>query len=216
MKLAVWIVLVTLIQVERPNKPTANTYLDSFTPQEVEQANTAKGTSYLSEEEQKVILYTNLARMYPKRFRTEILIPFVANEQWERTTYYRSLSRELNQLKPLPALHPQEDLYKEAKRHALDLGKAGKVGHKTSRGKSFAKRMEELGESYYGLSENCQYGWDQGLHIVLDLLIDNEVKNLGHRKNMLNGQFLFVGVAIEPHKRFVWNSVMDFGSERKS
>jgi uncharacterized protein YkwD len=42
------------------------------------------------------------------------------------------------------------------------------------------------------------------------LLIDDGIKSLGHRKNILNAGFHFVGIAIEPHKTYGTNCVMDF------
>jgi uncharacterized protein YkwD len=66
--------------------------------------------------------------------------------------------------------------------------------------------------SYVG--ENCYYGMEDPVVIVIKLLIDEGVKDLGHRHNMLEPSFNSVGVSIKPHKQYGYNCVMDFGAKR--
>ena len=54
------------------------------------------------------------------------------------------------------------------------------------------------------------------LSIVITLLIDDGIKGLGHRKNILNESYNSVGVAIRPHKSYRVNCVIDFGSMNRS
>ena len=92
------------------------------------------------------------------------------------------------------------------------MGKSGKAGHNTSSGKNFKSRIKTLTKTYSGIGENCDYREDDdALAIVFSLLIDKDVSDLGHRKNILHPKFQFVGVSIQPHKKYNYNCVMDFG-----
>ncbi|NEQ51102.1 MAG: CAP domain-containing protein [Leptolyngbya sp. SIO3F4] len=193
----------------------ATNYLDAFSPEEIERAHTAKDDPTLSTEEKEVFLYLNLARMYPKRFRESVVIPFIEAEGWTKSSYYRSLLSDLNKAKQAPPLEPRKDLYAFARKHALDMGKTGKLGHRSSRGESFAKRIKPLQSTYVSVGENCQYGFQSGLRIVLDLLVDEGIADVSHRVNSLNPEFLYMGVSIEPHKKYQWNCVQEFAGALK-
>ena len=79
------------------------------------------------------------------------------------------------------------------------------------------KRFAPLrGNPYQGWAENCSYGYQDALSIVITLLIDDGIKDLGHRKNILNESYNSVGVAIRPHKKYRVNCVIDFGNQNRS
>ena len=73
-----------------------------------------------------------------------------------------------------------------------------------------------MGNPYYHVGENCSYGYDQAIDIVLTLMIDEGIKDVGHRKNILSEDFNSVGVAIRPHKNYRINCVIDFGHQKSS
>jgi uncharacterized protein YkwD len=58
--------------------------------------------------------------------------------------------------------------------------------------------------------ENINYGNDDARRIVASLLIDDGVPSRGHRRNLLNGTFKFVGVSIGPHPVYGHMCVIDF------
>jgi len=64
---------------------------------------------------------------------------------------------------------------------------------------------------YMEVGENIYYGEFTAEEIVLQLLIDEGIEDLGHRKNILNPRFNSIGVSIKPHKSYVYNCVMSFG-----
>jgi len=66
------------------------------------------------------------------------------------------------------------------------------------------------------VGENCSYGFETAIDIVLSLLIDEGVKNKGHRQNILSEDFNSIGVAIRPHITYRVNCVMDFGRRDRS
>jgi uncharacterized protein YkwD len=63
--------------------------------------------------------------------------------------------------------------------------------------------------------ENCQYGYGDALSIVIDLLIDEGIPSLSHRKSLLNPEVLYIGVSIKKHKTYVFNTVIELSSEIK-
>ena len=169
-------------------------------------ANTATGVDYMTEEEKMVILITNLARINGPLFVTSILDPYLAGEP--KTKYTKSLRRDLEKLKSLQLLFPEKDLYNIAYGHADKSGKRGTVGHQ-----DFDKRFKPLMGKYNRVAENCAYGFEKGATNAVQLLIDEGVPSLGHRKNMLEPQYNSVGVSIQPHKSYNFNCVMDFGKK---
>lgn len=169
-------------------------------------ANTAKDVTYLGAKEKQVIFYLNLVRLDPKLFSSTYLKEYLDSTK-SQNHYTRSLKRMLENIPAMDVLQPQSDLSKIAKAHAAKFGKEGKTGHG-----NFAERTKKV-EQKYGqyLGENCDYGNHSALEIVLRLLIDENVKNLGHRENILDRKYHYVGVSIQPHKRYGSNCVMDFG-----
>ncbi|HKK62974.1 MAG TPA: CAP domain-containing protein [Bacteroidales bacterium] len=181
-------------------------------PGVIEKANTAKDFEYYSDEEKKVVFFMNLARLDGPLFAETILDAYVENKQVENNAYLRSLYRDLKKTKGLGLLYPEEDLTSIAQGHANYSERTGHVGHK-----NFNKRFEPLmGNPYSNVGENCSYGYPNAVDIVVTLLIDDGVKNLGHRKNTLKPGFNSVGVAIRGHKQFRYNCVIDFGIKDRS
>jgi uncharacterized protein YkwD len=89
------------------------------------------------------------------------------------------------------------------------MGEKGKVGHTSSNGTTFENRIRKKVKSGM-IAENCDYGYSEPLDIVMSLLIDDGITNLGHRKNILNPSLNYVGIAIEKHKTYRTTCVMDF------
>jgi hypothetical protein len=172
----------------------------------IELANTAKNIDYLSDEEKKVIFIVNLVRMKPKLFANTILKKYINVNEIKENSYVSSLIKDLMSMKPLNPLYPNKGLYDCANYHAKYTGEKGIVGHQNSdmRFKKYAPNFDYTGE-------NCHYGSNDPLNIVIDLLIDEGVPSLGHRKNILNSGFVYLGVSIQPHKTYEYTTVMCFG-----
>ena len=176
-------------------------------------ANSARRMKDVSSQEKKVIFYINLARMngglfvdtYLKDYREDVRIP--------KNKYYRSLVKTLREQTALPPLQPQEDLFKEAIKHAKEMGRTGKKGHRSANHKSFDERMKKLKKKYKKLKENNQYGFPDALSIVIDLLIDDDTESLIHRKTLLHKDLKYVGIGIRSHKKYQINTSLLFGGE---
>ncbi len=169
-------------------------------------ANTASEIEYLSEDEKKVILYANLARADGPLFAETFLTEYLRLKEMKPTRYTRSLFSDLKKVRNLPMLIPERDLYNGAREHAIWSGKKGYEGHK-----GFKNRFEPLMKIYMEVGENIYYGEYTPLEIVIQLLIDEGISDLGHRLNLLNPRFNSIGVSIRPHKEYEYNCVMGFG-----
>ncbi len=157
----------------------------------------------------QVIFYCNLARMDGALFVKTILKPYLeAKGDTEFSEYKQSLVNDLNSLRPLKPLKSNVVLNIMAKSYARSSGKKGIVGHER-----FDQRfwlLERLGRT---VGENCDYGEENPLDVVISLLIDDGVENLGHRYNILSRQFSKVGVGSGIHTEYGIDYVMDFSGQ---
>ncbi len=104
----------------------------------------------------------------------------------------------------MQALHPSYAMWDAAECHATNSGFKGYVGHD--------REMSECntipGNGGYG--ECCSYGMEEALHIVMQLLIDEDVPSLGHRRICFNPDYALLGVSIQKHSIYGVNAVLDF------
>lgn len=177
-------------------------------------ANTAQNVSFMTDEEKEAIYYMNLCRLNPKLFSSTFLSDYLKDNDIKKDKEVKELIKYLEETPDMQLLYPKEDLTSAARKHAKDMGTTGRTGHSSSDGTSFSDRLSYFKETYGGINENANYGFDDGLDIVIDLLIDRGVSNAGHRKNILDRDMSFVGVAIEPHKRYRFNCVQIFGAKK--
>ena len=174
----------------------ATVFGQNWTSEELNSANTAKDCPYLNQVERDVILYNNLARMYPRKFAQVELRGQV------ETGYVASLRQDLNNLAPAQPLYVHRSETESAKCWATESGRRGIVGHERV-GCSSSHASSSWGE-------NCSYGANSGREIILQLLIDEGIVNLGHRRNCLNPGFMSVGVGFASHSVYTCCCVMDF------
>lgn len=160
---------------------------------------------------EEVLKIMNEARTDPQGFLSGRLLPYLKEHELENNSYAKSLVSELEIAKPVNALQSSSVLEKLAKGHALDMGEKGNVGHASSNGTTFENRVRKKIKTGM-IAENCDYGNAEPLDIVMSLLIDDGITSLGHRKNILHPTLKFVGIAIEKHKTYRVNCVMDFAS----
>src|ERR1043165_10193392 len=78
----------------------------SWTKQQLDVANTAKNSIYLTAEEKEAIQYINLARLYPQLFVKNELQKLPPAETDVEKTYRQSLLSDLQKRKPPQALQP--------------------------------------------------------------------------------------------------------------
>lgn len=119
-------------------------------------------------------------------------------QETENSFYYQSLFDKLTSMEPKSIIYPSKDLFRTAECWAVEAGKLGLKGHDR------VKCRKDYD------AESCDYGNNNGFDVVLSLLVDKFVPDLGHRKTLL-GDYSKMGVAIRPHKSgFEYNAVLDF------
>ena len=184
--------------------------LSLWKKQTIDSANTALHAAYLSPEEKKIYLLINLARLDGKSFITNVLDPFVKENNTDQDEYLASLYEDLKVLPRLKPLVPNEKLHHSSSHHANDMGRNGRIGHESSDGTDLHTRIKRYHQGHTVLAENCSYGYDDALNIVMQLMIDDNRPEKKHRNVMLGKQFLHMGVSIKDHKAYGANCVMDF------
>ena len=159
----------------------------------------------------EVLQLINEVRERPNVFLQERLIPYLKENGMEGNSYAQSLVEELKSAAKANALKTSPVLEKLARDHAVDMGDHGKVGHESSNGTTFVERLRKKIKTGL-IAENCDYGHATPLDIVMALLIDDGISSLGHRKNLMSPVLKWIGIAIEKHKTYRINCVMDFAS----
>jgi uncharacterized protein YkwD len=153
-----------------------------------------------------VVFYTNMARVDGALFVETVLKPYlelVGDTAF--SPYLQSLITTLNSKKNQTPL--KHDLWLEmmAKSYATYSGRKGIIGHNR-----FDQRFQLLISLRKTVGENCSYGEESAVGVVVQLLIDEGVANLGHRKNILSNTFKKIGVGFAPHRGYGINCVHEF------
>jgi len=198
---------------------------NKWTEEELNMANTAKNTGYLSTEEKNIIFYMNLVRIDGEKFFNTYFQDFVQYHNLkmqayrnyndlkvDRTDkYYRGLEIDLKLIKDLPVFYPDELLTYGADQHGSDMKRYNLAGHNSKDGRTAKDR---IGKHYpnRSLAENLAFGFSKGLDNVCLLLLDKGVPDLGHRKNILNNTLglNIVGVSIQTHPTYKYSATIDF------
>lgn len=148
----------------------------------------------MNSEEQLVIQYMNIARMYPLWYAYF----YLKNPKTEKEI---SLKETLLKMKSATkVLECDKVLFDDAYCHANSTSALGLVTH---------ERQSPRCLKHFG-GECIQYGNHNAAEIVLDLLIDEGVENLGHRKIILDTDYEKVGVSLFSHKKYGIQTVIDF------
>lgn len=194
---------------------------EAWLPQIIDTAATA---SYLNPVERQVIAEINMARTDPPAYARAYLEPLRAYYQGKHLHYPGEipiLTQEgvvaLNECiqalavtQPLAPLSPKLGLAQAARDQAIDQANTGYSGHAGSDGSTSVSRVSRYGRWGISIGENIGYGHAQARRIVTALLIDDGVPSRGHRNNLFDPKFRFIGVAVGPHPYFGYMCVMDF------
>ncbi len=162
---------------------------------------------------EEIVSILNAVRTDPQNFIVEYLSPYIEKNNLAENKYAISLTTELKSGKKIGSLQLSPTISKVSKAHAVDMGSKGKVGHNSSDGTTFDKRLRQRAKAGGAIGENCDYGNEKPIDIVMSLLIDDGIESLGHRKNILEPRFKWIGIAIEPHKKYRVSCVMDFAEK---
>ena len=209
---------VTLIFITLTNLIFAND------PNSAGTLNTAANASYLSPLEKEIIFEINLFRSDPAKYAENYIEPLARNYQ-RNILYYpndkpimthegvkalQECVRELKKTTPKLILYPSEALTNAASDHCNDQSRTGKLGHVGNDNSNVKTRIERYGKWKVRIAENIAYGNTSARQVVIFLLIDDNVKNRGHRINLLHPDFRLIGVSTGTHPEYSTMCVMDF------
>jgi len=180
--------------------------------------------AYLSPVEQEVLNELNLARTNPQQFAEFLsqMRPHFKGNQLERPGELILVTEEgvaavdeaisfLRSMAPLSALRPSRGLSLAAQAHVKDQ-RNGEMGHTGSDGSQPWDRMNRFGTWQDKVAENISYGGYSTRGVVIQLIVDDGVPDRGHRINIFNSEYRFVGVGCGTHARFNDMCVMDFAA----
>jgi hypothetical protein len=178
---------------------------------EVDQWNSSfRSYSKLTKEEKEILYWTNYSRKDPKRFWDSVMVPVLAAFPQLRGRFASSLRTDLNNSPALPLLALNDTLLLSAKNHALDIGlKTANISHTSTDGTSFSNRLQKVGIRNCG-SENMSLGNGDVLMSVAMLYLDYGLENLGHRKTLLNPEYIYMGVGATSYGKEQLFFVQDF------
>jgi hypothetical protein len=191
----------------------------------VAELNTGKNASYLTDDEKNMVLAMNLIRYDPAKYSKLYVYPRL---QYFKGTLFefpgqiplrtregidavRELYLELLETPSLPVFHPSPGMTKAANDHAKYMKKTGTMSHEGMGGMSV--RVSKYGEWVGGMAENLHWGTSNAHEAIMSLMIDDGVKDRGHRINMLNPNYRKVGVGIDTHPRIRVSYVIKYAND---
>jgi hypothetical protein len=144
----------------------------------------------LTEPGKEFFYWINYTRNNPKAFWDSVVSPILQTFPTLKSSYTESLKKDLYTQPPLPLLKLNSKLMGTALNHSQDISTHhAKPGHISTDGRTFTDRIKAAGIKYCG-GENVSFGAvDPILSLVL-LYIDYGIPTLGHRKALLNPDYL--------------------------
>ena len=110
----------------------------------------------------------------------------------------------------LGALKLSPGLSRSAAEHVRDSGARGLVGHESAGGGGFSQRVSRFGAWSGSVGENITYGDADPTGVVSQMLIDDGVRDRGHRRNLLNPKWRYAGISCGAHSVYRGMCVVDF------
>lgn len=162
--------------------------------------NTAKHTSYLNAAERAMIREINFARAYPQEYAqlVALYLETSSNDGFGLTLSASEagmeLIEELKTLKPAGTLLPMECVFKAAKQHATYCEERGFLAHEGRNNSQPYERIPAACSQVTVGNENLVSGTDMSVRMaVMELLIDDGISGRGHRYNLLDPNWKYVG-----------------------
>lgn len=118
--------------------------------------------------------------------------------------------RYLSRQQPLPTLVWSDGLAVAAAELAEEQGESGDTGHIGRKSQGMRERVERHGQWERQIAENIGYGPKEARGMVMQLIIDDGVRDRGHRKNTFGKEFGTAGIACGHHPGYGSVCVIDF------
>lgn len=174
--------------------------------------------------ESAVIAEINFARANPKTYARRLrdyrkgfegrIVRYPGNPDGLRTSEgvaaVDEAIRFLERQKPLGPVAASRLLARAAADHVAEQGPRGVTGHASRNGERVADRVRKRGGGSY-VAENITYGPPSAVEVVRQLIVDDGVKNRGHRRIVYAAEFQFAGAGCGGHKVYRRMCVIVFG-----
>lgn len=197
--------------------------LTLFTASAQEHTEAIAAADYLSPLEKDVLREINFARTQPEKYADvlEGMKSYYEGKLFKRPNEETVLTEEgiagvaeavrfLRNVKPVAPLVPSRGLSLAARDHVREQGPRGAIGHRSRDGSTISDRLKRYGDWQTGIAENISYGESQARMIVAVWIIDDGVRDRGHRGNLFNAALKFAGIACGEHATFKSMCVVDF------
>jgi uncharacterized protein YkwD len=109
---------------------------------------------------------------------------------------------------PLPPLGRGQMLAMAAQDLAEMQGPEGGVGHVSPDGASPGQRVKRHGGDIY-VGESISYGFDEADDVVMQMIVDDGVRDRGHRKLLFAKEYRYAGVGCGEHRTYRFMCVVD-------
>ncbi len=206
-----------------PSKLTLYSFTEKTDSSKVDFAklNTAKNVSGISAQEKRMILEINFVRAYPKVY-AQIIAKYLSDESKKNNGLKKDeyeagmeLIDELNKQEPRSILQPMACVQTAAKIHANDCNRRKIMAHEGSDGSHPWDRILKQCTSLKQGNENLAgAGGDDARAPVINLLMDDGISSRGHRYNMLDPKWVYVGCSryiMEKNSYYtMWGWVQNF------
>lgn len=108
----------------------------------------------------------------------------------------------LKQQRPVPELKLCKEITSACRDHCKDIGPRGQTTHEGIDGKNISDRIEKYCEWDGACAENLDFGFRRADNIILNLVIDDGVKERYQRANLFHPELKYCGVGAGLHKDY--------------
>jgi uncharacterized protein YkwD len=158
----------------------------------------------------QVIAEINLARTNPQQYAQVVAAQTAGYHGVEGDKAFTEAVRFLTKTRPLPPLTASPGMCNSALSYVLLSGPVGGRGHKAVDGSQPWDRMARFGKWFGSAGEDIDYGMHDARAIVVRLIVDDGVRDRGHRKNIFSSSFHVAGAATGYHATYGAMCVIDF------
>ena len=121
---------------------------------------------------------------------------------------YKEAIEFLKNQKPINVIEYDEEASKVALEYSkfLSNSKEGQVEDENQ----IEQRVEKYLDYDYSISENIDFGGSTGVEVIVNLLVDDGVKNRTHRENLFSDKYEYYGVGVFEHPDYDLCTVIDY------
>ena len=170
------------------------------------------GYEHMTSLEQEFYYWVNYSRTIPAQFFDSVIVPVANLYPQLKGGNYNSLSADLKNARSLPMLELCTPLNNMAKLHANDIASHNaSPSHTSTNGETFVERFKKNQLNKCG-GENISFGAPNAtpIFMLVMLYLDINVPDLGHRKALLNPEYINTGIGATTYKNGNLFIVEDF------